>query len=685
MVRATFWLLLLTLAAARADFFTPPEAPYLTAPDETVVPIDLAAEAAAAQLQLDAARAANPDAVLLLRLAAPLSIGAAPLTLRSKTVLTISEGAGLRASSDATAAALLRIDGRLVAVLGHGSTALDGGGRVAIGVDVTTGPAHLDRLEVVRCAESGIRYRGRGDDLRGEAGSISRCQIRDCGIGIDVAEAAWTAVLDNVCAGNRTGLRLAGRGTSVLGNRVVGNDIGLRVDGRLATVARNEVVGSREGLRFGRDAEQNFVASNRFGRSSEADAVLSGARNLLARNSFTGTLRESQPGADNLVMGPAVRPETTAVRWFDPPTFNDPHDRPSIVSGLGRVDIEVAGTPQRSFAARLRTPVAERAPMVDLAVAQQALDDARAAHPNDVIVCRLKGLFESTSKDVGLSIPENCCVILEGEIRDQRPLPDSGPAEDTQFVALASKGYVSLSGGVIDGDGRAFQGIHASGKNIALLDGVTVKNAGYNGICTKYHGNPSLPMVIAGCSVVGSAGRGIWVHVCRAVHVLDCTAAGNGLDGIDLDAYAMEGTALFNTSSGNRRHGVFVEEGIRDNLVAGNLLHDNLSNGVHVWNEAVKGNTGPNAILANRCLRNSTGISAGGRAADKTCFGNVFLNNVCEGNRRAGMVYGNRFSGENYFAMQVLRGNAEAVLNWTGGPLDGFFNPPGDRETGDAP
>ncbi len=342
-------------------------------------------------------------------------------------------------------------------------------------------------------------------------------------------------------------------------------------------------------------------------------------------------------------------------------TFNDRAAEHVLAGGLS---IGVA-VPEGLAAAAVR---ARRAMVIGRGGSSSG--EAVRAIRTDMIVCR-QGLVRIHRRDD----ERPRCGDPDGEIRDQRPVGESYPVEDTQLILLASKGYVSFSGGVIDGDGRAYQGLNAPGRNVALIDGLTVKNAGGNGICTKSHGGPALPMVITGCSVVGSGIRGIWVHVCRAVHVLDCTASGNGLDGLDLDAYALECTALFNTCTGNRRHGVFVEEGIRDNLVAGNRLRDNLGNGVHVWNEAVVGNTGPNAIVANHCAGNSVGLSAGGRAADKTAFGNVFLNNVCEANRRAGIVFGNRFSGENYFGLQVFRDQPEIAVNWTGGPLDRFFSP----------
>ncbi len=56
-----------------------------------------------------------------------------------------------------------------------------------------------------------------------------------------------------------------------------------------------------------------------------------------------------------------------------------------------------------------------------------------------------------------------------------------------------------------------------------------------------------------------------------------------------------------------RRHGVFIEEAISHNIVFGNQLNANHQAGVHVWNEEVVGNTGPNLIAAT----NATGTGGG--------------------------------------------------------------------------
>lgn len=100
-------------------------------------------------------------------------------------------------------------------------------------------------------------------------------------------------------------------------------------------------------------------------------------------------------------------------------------------------------------------------------------------------------------------------------------------------------------------------------------------------------------------------------------------------DVADIDAFAREGTALFNTCAGNARHGIFIEEGVVACIAFGNDLFGNRQAGLHVWNERVTGNTGNNVVAVNRATGNRNGVTAGGRSATRTADGNLFFNNIC--------------------------------------------------------
>jgi nitrous oxidase accessory protein NosD len=116
---------------------------------------------------------------------------------------------------------------------------------------------------------------------------------------------------------------------------------------------------------------------------------------------------------------------------------------------------------------------------------------------------------------------------------------------------------------------------------------------------------------------------------------------------------------------------VFIEEAVLNNIVFGNHLDGN-GTGIHVWNEEVKGNTGPNLISANHCSSNRRGIGLGARADDKTAHGNFFFNNVCTENREDGMMSGNSKSTENYFSQSVTHGNPKQDIGFSEKAF--FFN-----------
>jgi len=157
----------------------------------------------------------------------------------------------------------------------------------------------------------------------------------------------------------------------------------------------------------------------------------------------------------------------------------------------------------------------------------------------------------------------------------------------------------------------------------------------------------------------------------------------NGLDGIDIDAVAHDCTALFNVCSGNHRHGVFVEEAVCHDVVFGNRLERNQIAGIHVWNEAVGGNTGPNVIAANICRQNGRGIGLGGRASDKTAHDNLFFNNLCADNRDRNIGDGSKHAERNYFTQSVLSGGDPAA-DWHQ-PTNVYFTAPQISARQDSP
>ena len=641
---------------ATEHFFTPPESPFIIEPKESVETIELSSGTVEdLQAKIDANRETKPRSVLVLRLSGKLVVGKGPLRLGSRTCLVLNEGAGIVAAADATAQSLLEIsNAEFVSISSGGSEhgLLDGQGRLLAGILVKNcGKVNIDNVSIRDCGVAAISFTGRAPVLVSDASSVTRCLIRACGDGLTVAQAAGFMCLDNEIRGNRgAAIAMASPRSIIAGNDFIGNKTGVVSTSARGVLARNYFDGNEIALKLEAASAGNLVTGNR-SRGEAGQLLVGGQGNQIFDNDFMVSLQPMSNGKNNLfVNNPGLRMEAATLpeHFFNPPTFNNPHTNQMILPGKGRFDLTIPGSTNRYAPA-------------DLTAAQAGLQKAHAEHPNDVVVLRLQGYFVSRHP-AGLELPAGTCVILDGAIR-----ADLGTALDpiytkqelvTQVVRLAPEGYCSFSGGTLDGGRQALHGINAATKSVALIDGVNIKGAVRDGIRTK--GRESVcPLFIDGCTVAGSGGRGIWLHVAGKVHVIGNTCVGNQQDGIDVDAHAIDCNVLFNSCNGNRRHGIFIEEAVTNNVVFGNQLSDNSRSGVHVWNEEVVGNTGPNIIAANLCRRNVKGISVGGRAADRTASGNFFFNNVCCDNRDLNLVSGNSHATANYFSQFANCGKSE--------------------------
>jgi nitrous oxidase accessory protein NosD len=653
------------LGIAMDHTFTTPEAPLVASPDEEIRTLILPAGTAdSAQSRIDACRKENPDAVILLETSGPLEVGSTPLKLGSRMMLRLSPAGGISAAANSTADSLIKVtDAQWVSISssGPGPAVLDGGGKALSGIRVIGGGRiNFDQLVLSNCEDAGIDYQGRDTAAVNEASSVTRCDFMSNGDGLRVDQTAGFMCLDNTFTGQSgTALSIRSLMSVVAGNTFSGNQAAIRSSSDRGVVTRN-VIGDVLALELTPDSTGNLVSENR-GTKSDLQLTLGGSRNQLFRNDFNGSASATEQAKDILLLGNLgiqTDPSATALKVFNPPTFGQPHNNPVIVPGMGRFDLSVPG----GKSAKKDIPVVP----VDLKVVVDALQRARAEHPDDVIVLKLDGEYISRSGN-GLELPPNTCVILEGRIlADLRaPLDPLWVRGETlsQLILLPKTGYCSVSGGKLDCGRQAFFPINANTLTSGARDGVNTKGR-----------DPKSPVFVYRCNVLANNGRGIWAHVATRVHAISNTCSGNRQDGIDLDAGSVAGTALFNVSSGNGRHGVFVEEAISHNMVFGNILNGNGQAGVHVWNEEVEENTGSNIIAANQCDANRRGISAGGRAPDKTAHGNFFFNNVCRYNRLNGIMAGNSNAKGNYFSQSVVGQNREQDVLTT--PDGFFFNQP---------
>jgi hypothetical protein len=684
-------------------YFTSPDAPFVIASNGVVRNVPLpAGSVETAQGIIDAARQQDSNAVLFLQPAGDLVVGAAPLQLGSRMCLQLSSGAGIKAGASCSAASLISVNGAAdvsVSSPGNPSALIDGGGRAVTGISVVGGTrVYLDRLTVTRCGGSGIDYKGSAPLAPNAGGSVTRSLFQGNGDGVRVDQSAGFVCLDNDFVKNGgTGLSINSLTPIVAGNSFTGNRTALSSGSDRGVITRNSFGTNGTILDLNAGSSANLVSENI--ASGTVTLSVAGSGHSLFHNAFAGSAAVAPDARKIYVLENgdlATDTRNTNILFFNPPTRSNPHSNPVIVTGMGRCDISVNGgfkvKPPKPANPAVKTPPANKAePIipVDIATAQEALDKARAEHPNDVIVLHLAGEFVSKNPS-GLRLPANSCVLLGDTRQEARILADLGIPNDplwnraapiTQVVLMAPKGFSSLSGGKIDAGRQAFHGVNASSNasSIAIVDGVNVAATAFDGIYIK--GRMSYgPLFLYNCNVYASGSRCIWPHVCTPVHCIGNVCVGGGHDGIDFDAGARDCTALFNVCSGNKRHGLFIEEAAHNNIAFGNNFSNNDGAGVHVWNEEVTGNTGSNCIVANLCERDYRGVSVGGRSADKTANENLVFNNVCRANRLEGVSPGNSHATRNTFGQCVVGQNMGRQLPVSGSAESFFFNviPPSD-------
>ena len=693
----------LIIAQARADYdraFTPPDAPFIQSVKEVnkrlVLPAGLVDQA---QKVIDAARAAQPAAFLILEPNGPLVVGANPLRLGSRMSLMLTPTAGIIAGPSATARSLVLIEkAELVSISSTGPgpaplqgggvsgarsgydqrrmglpASIQGGGVVAVGILIKeSGRINLDQLAISGCSSVGIFLTGRDAAVVNEACSLTRSFIIDNNDGVRVDQSGAFMCLDNQFENNKgTALLIKSLCSVVAGNSFCGNNAAIISGSDRGVITRN-IIDDTQPLTLTAESTGVLVSENRTSATGQRVAI-DGKNQQFFNNSFNGSvILAPSCGEVFLVGNPGLLVPSTAANLtvFNPPTAMNPHKNPLIVPGKERFDLSVPGgavqvTESVDAVTGKKKTNKKKAVPVDLVTVQAALDQARAAHPNAVLVLKLDGEYISRDPN-GLKLPPYTCVLLQGRILANlnAELEPNYVKEAplSQVVAMPSSGVASISGGTLDGGRQAFFPVNAAGAGLVVIDCVQLTQGARDGVFTRGHGDKA-PVFVYHCGITSNYGRGVWSHVATRVHSIDNVIVGNGMDGIDLDAHSKDGTALYNVSSGNRRHGVFLEEAINHHIVFGNNLMGNGFSGVHVWNQEIKGNTGFNVVAANRCTANVRGITVGGREDEITANGNFFFNNVCRQNRSDGFRSGNGRGTDSYFSQCVLGGNVESDIN----------------------
>lgn len=239
--------------------------------------------------------------------------------------------------------------------------------------------------------------------------------------------------------------------------------------------------------------------------------------------------------------------------------------------------------------------------------AQAAIDSARSANPEKVIVVHLLRGAIYTVRDTGLMLSSHECLVAEGALIQAA---DSSVTVPLITIAPGSTN-VSISGGTLEGHGANTQGIFAAAASRVNIDHVVAKNFALDGISLNGNGNTMFDneMTVTRSEVSGNLVAGIHIQNSTQSTLLDNDCHDNAT-GIQIAA------AWANVANNTCHHntvGIDVSGG-SDNIIANNTCN---TNGVGIHAGAADGMIVSNSLGSNIV----SGIQSDGT-------GNTFIDNL---------------------------------------------------------
>jgi parallel beta-helix repeat protein len=631
--------------------YAPPNSTFVENPSgDTVVAVnDNSASISTLQNSINSARTANPDSVIVIRLApgGTYWVTNAGIVLSSRECL-VANGATIKASSSSVSVPLIQIASGSTNVSVSGGT-LDGNRAGINGIYAPAAArANVDQVIVQNCGLDGILLMGNGNSTYDNEMSVTRCECsgNPAHAGISIQDSTQTAVIDNDCHDNAQGIWLSCAWATVANNTCDHNTTGIDIaGGNDNVIANNTCNNNATGIHAG--ASNNMITSNSMGTNSNAGINSNGSGNTFVDNLFTGGNGSdfTSAGSGNRVVaykGPLSSP---AQNYFYPPLINDRHTN-TIVNGMGRSDLTLGSTTIDSV--------------------QSQYDSVRIANPNNVIVLHLNGTFTVGSSPLLLS--SNTCVLLNGTIQINAATTASSAISDSN-----SPSRVSISGGIIDGGNlTGNHGIQFSTSSMLQVDSMTLRNfgpanprSGGSDVIQFDHG--STPYIVTRCTINGSSARGIWLQLSGVKSVISDNEVSNvNQDGVDCDSSTSGCIAKFNYCHDLVRYGVFIEQSASHNLALGNICNND-GRDINLYNNSAtpRGPTQYNSIICNACMGNN-GLRNGSTGTNVVQTSHNFLfNNAVINASISSELYGS----QNYYSQTYQSGGSLSTAG-----VEAFFN-----------
>jgi len=686
MIRSLLVLLLATLATSLAQpgvtgtLYTVPVTTkffYQQTAGETVTTInDTSGSISALQTAINNARTANATRFLIINLKSNTEylVTTNPLILESKMYLSGSTNTSIAASPSSTATSLIKITGGSSYTSVNFLT-LNGNQAELYGVEAPgVSRVSVDQLVVRQTGRAGLFLQGLGSGNFDNQITVTRCEVSEAttAAGIHLSATTQAVCLDNLCYNNAYGILLEfSAHASLINNQTKFNTLsGIGVTNiTWSKITHNLCQGNGTGFSIAGATnlnQWNFIVSNEI-RTSSQGISLGGYANVIHDNLFasdvTSPLVLRSDAGVNRIITTSTPLSATGQDYFYPPTALNLHTNP-IMNGKDRTDITT--------------------PATTLSAIQTTYNAARASNPNNVTVLRLTA--PSITGDASLSLSSNTCVLLDGTIKLNPGISAFSASNST---------FLSISGGTVDGQNTTGRnGLTFSNCSRFVIDQVNLKNFGVK--TNRVTGSDVLallncgtPSIVVHCNLDGGAARGIWAKSGSGYILSDNSSANMNMDGIDVDAYASSSLVQFNSTPGNIRSGLFVEEVAKYNQLIGNLTSSNPI-GINVYSMAA-GTTSYNSFIANTCQANTKGLRTGGSGTTytKTNNGiistitnrtdhNFFFNNIVRqtpksSNTSDAAICAQAAGSENYFARNSLISNSKDISETASAV---FFNAP---------
>jgi len=630
-------VVLIPLLGISQPFYKQPKMSFIQKASELVTDLTFKNKSIE-EIQAAIDKAHTHSDILRITLTGNFAVTKEPLKLPSKTILFLNN-ATIKASNDSKAIALITVsDNQFVSISSTGNGVLDGNnkniGAIAV---VNSGKTHIDNLEMKGCKGGGLLYLGNGINRYADAGSITRCSIKDCGeVGISIVQSFNFICEDNTVDNATTGINLNSDNVAIANNQINNCITGIKAYSQYDAIAYNSITNCGTGVLLDTACLETFVGNN-IVKGNKVGFSLNSTKARVYNNDCDNRIEVMGHGSANQLYAnkgiSITEGNNEGCDYFNPPLIGNMHND-LIRLGIGRWDITIKDTALREV--------------------RSIIDRAHLAHTNDILVVHLVGTFTTSGETDSLNVKENECFLLNGTI--------NGTGKVGKLINFSGNITSSFSGGIIDGNGTngdASLVFITKGAKV-IFDSVKVINSKHQGITKR---NSHEPTYIRGCTVENGS-RCIWQLASDRLFAFENRCIKGLMDGIDLDAYTTNSVVMKNYSCSNRRHGVFVEEGANGHIVLGNTLDSN-NTGVAFFNmEVNEKHSSRNLIASNFCRANNRGLQVNAKEESKATKDNVLFDNVCTDNEDAGIggYYGGSRATNNYNAMNTMCANQNGAF-----------------------